>query len=265
MSEAENNDWPKRLSHRPFYKDKFTPHHMENIKQRLSSNLRPVKRVSAWSFVFVSSCLAVVLLLALPSVFNGITGSHQTLQDRQTPVALEQMRPTGEMFLFDPMYDNMDRGRHDLMRGAVVDPAYYAQASFNRGDIVYFDGSGVSDRLGLGVSRIVGLPGEKIKVDAGRIYINDRLLDAFYGQAHVRGLDQEAFLQLPDTSNLNVESILEEVYQFSMAELTIPPDSLFVVGDDWMRSLDSLRLGPIPASLVEGKVVGICPGCSDAS
>ncbi|MEI0740106.1 hypothetical protein VQ056_31695 [Paenibacillus sp. JTLBN-2024] len=50
--------------------------------------------------------------------------------------------PAAEMkdgyIIYHHRYDNMDRGHHDFEARTVIDPNYYEQHPFKRGEIVYF-------------------------------------------------------------------------------------------------------------------------------
>ncbi|QGG58883.1 S26 family signal peptidase [Paenibacillus sp. B01] len=74
-------------------------------------------------------------------------------------------------------------------------------------------------------------------MEKGRIYIDGKKLDAFYGQEQSRGQELE-------TANLGEN------------EIEVPPDHVFVLGDTWWRSIDSQLFGPLPISAVRGKVIG---------
>jgi signal peptidase I len=63
------------------------------------------------------------------------------------------------------------------------------------------------------ISRIIGLPGEKIEIKQGRTYINGKLID-------------ESF-----------EKVVDEEKSFSIIE--IPKNEYFLLGDDRLQSLDS--------------------------
>ncbi|MFC5650423.1 S26 family signal peptidase [Paenibacillus solisilvae] len=57
------------------------------------------------------------------------------------------------------------------------------------------------------ISRVIGLPGEKVKINQGQIYINDTLLETFYGRAHRLGSDVNELKNSLKRSDLAVESI----------------------------------------------------------
>ncbi|WP_251536998.1 signal peptidase I [Paenibacillus lactis] len=166
--------------------------------------------------------------------------------------------------IYNHNYDNMDRGNHDLEGQVVIDLKYYNDHSISRGDIVYFRNPETKKNLGeYSISRVIGLPGEKVKIEKGQIYINDKLLDAFYGRAHRLGDDLESLKKALERDNMethirkNIENNVEYFQQMSMEEIEIPEDHVYLVGDDWSRSNDSRLFGPLPTDKIEGKVAGV--------
>lgn len=166
--------------------------------------------------------------------------------------------------IYNHNYDNMDRGNHDLEGQVVIDLKYYNDHSFSRGDIVYFRNPETKKNLGdYSISRVIGLPGEKVKIEKGQIYINGKMLDAFYGRAHRLGSDPDSLKEALERDNLeshirkNIENIVEYFQQLSMEEFEIPEDHVYLVGDDWFRSNDSRLFGPLPTDKIEGRLVGV--------
>ncbi|MGG2028869.1 S26 family signal peptidase [Gottfriedia sp. S16(2024)] len=83
------------------------------------------------------------------------------------------------------LYDEMYRGNHEYAGTLVVDTTYYKQHKFQRGEVVYY----VSPKNGnKNVARVVGLPGEIIEIKKGQLYIDDKILDAFYAKAMNNGI-----------------------------------------------------------------------------
>ncbi|MGO4789437.1 signal peptidase I [Paenibacillus sp. 2KB_20] len=166
--------------------------------------------------------------------------------------------------IYNHNYDNMDRGNHDLEGQVVVDLKYYNDHAISRGDIVYFTNPETKKNLGeYSISRVIGLPGEKVKIEKGQIYINGKLLDAFYGRAHRLGADLDSLkkalerVDLEDYIRKNIKNNVDYFQQLSMEEIEIPEDSAYLVGDDWLRSNDSKLFGSLPTDKIEGKVVGV--------
>lgn len=100
---------------------------------------------------------------------------------------------------------------------------YKADNTPSRGDIVVFDSP---DGIEL-VKRVIGLPGETIKIAGGIVYINGEKIDEQY--------------QYPTSE--------------SLTETTIPKGSIFVLGDNRNHSSDSRVFGAISIDEIRGKMV----------
>lgn len=83
------------------------------------------------------------------------------------------------------------------------------------------------------IKRVVGLPGETLKLSNGRVYINGNLLE-------------EPYLT-PDVQTTG-ESVLKEG-----DEITIPADNYFVLGDNRRNSSDSRDFGLLKKELIIGQ------------
>jgi signal peptidase I len=77
------------------------------------------------------------------------------------------------------------------------------------------------------IKRVIGLPGERVEIRDGDVYVNDRPIEEDYIAA------DPAY------------DIISEV----------PEDSLFVLGDNRNNSSDSHNWGPVPLDFVVGKAV----------
>ena len=80
------------------------------------------------------------------------------------------------------------------------------------------------------IQRVVGLPGEKIYIVEGRVFINGLPLD-------------EPYLNLEDPS------------RGYMDLMQVPDQSYFIMGDNRKNSNDSRFWGALPEELIIGKVV----------
>ncbi|MER3500616.1 MAG: signal peptidase I [Candidatus Fervidibacterota bacterium] len=94
-----------------------------------------------------------------------------------------------------------------------------------RGDVIFFRDP-ITKRDWL-VKRVIGLPGETVTLWMGQVYINGVPLDEPY-----------------------VSGFWEDYGAWE-----IPPDGVFVLGDNRAHSNDSRDFGPVPLELIEGKVV----------
>lgn len=113
----------------------------------------------------------------------------------------------------------------------LVDKLSYHLHSVGRNDIVVFarpPGEVASPGVKDLVKRVIGLPGETISSANGHVYINGKELS-------------EPFLP-PGTETNGIRT------------QKIPPNEYFVMGDNREDSSDSRVFGPIPKSLIVGKV-----------
>lgn len=85
------------------------------------------------------------------------------------------------------------------------------------------------------IKRIIGLPGERVKISGGQVFINGSVL-------------HEPYLD-PGTST-GPESFLSEGQVISLK-----PGYYFLMGDNRLHSSDSRDFGPIPESSIIGRVV----------
>jgi len=106
----------------------------------------------------------------------------------------------------------------------VIEKISYRFHGPRRGDIVVLKLPDHSDELL--IKRVIALPGERIEIRDGNVYIDGALLDEPY-------LDQRT----PGT----------------MASQVIPPLHVFVLGDNRMASNDSRAFGPVPLDDILGK------------
>ncbi len=83
------------------------------------------------------------------------------------------------------------------------------------------------------IKRVIGMPGEKLKIMNGHVYINDELLPEPYLGSDV----------ITQTRGFMSEG----------EEVVVPGDSLFVMGDNRPGSSDSREWGPLKKDLIIGQ------------
>lgn len=119
----------------------------------------------------------------------------------------------------------------------LVEKVSYRLGGPQRGDVVVFDPP--DPRLTGGdalIKRVVGLPGERISLVAGRVRVNGRLLDEPYAQSL-------ATYPEPDWALLG------------MPGGVVPEGHVFVLGDNRNNSADSHVWGPLPVEKIIGQAV----------
>ncbi len=102
-----------------------------------------------------------------------------------------------------------------------------------RGDIIVF--TSPVERKKYLVKRLVGKPGDIVKIKNHRLYINGKLV-----------LEPSIFK--------NIEYFNMGKYGTSRESVKVPPDSYFVLGDNSRNSVDSRYWGFVPKENVAGKV-----------
>jgi signal peptidase I len=125
----------------------------------------------------------------------------------------------------------------------LVNKLSYHLHGVGRGDIVVFSrppaencgGPEVNDL----VKRVVGLPGETLSLSGGHVYVDGRPLDESWLPASAQGVTRPG----PGGTLYS----LQHAYK-------VPADDYFVMGDNRTDSCDSRYWGPIPKSLIVGKV-----------
>jgi signal peptidase I len=104
----------------------------------------------------------------------------------------------------------------------------YRISAIERGDVVVFHYPRDPEKSY--IKRVIALPGDRLRIDRGVLWINGK-----------RQLEPYVPEEFRDTR--------------SMAEMVIPPDSYFMMGDHRSISSDSREFGPVERPLIYGKAV----------
>ncbi len=137
-----------------------------------------------------------------------------------------------------------------------------------RGDVVVFRWPG--NRAQVWVKRVIGLPGDRIALRAGRVIINGEpvgIQRAGIGQAEIEDGSQvpaARFIEtLPGKREHTIFKMVAEQPLDNMPETTVPTGHLFVMGDNRDNSADSRvpvssgGVGMLPVDNLVGRVDGI--------
>ena len=116
----------------------------------------------------------------------------------------------------------------------LVDRQYYEDHKPARGEIIVFDSP--KDPKKTWLNRIIAVGKDVVKGEQRKVYLNGKLLEEPYVQ-HTRN------------------EITEVMDNFG--PITVPENTLFVMGDNRDESLDSRHFGVVPVEKVKGKVAYI--------
>ncbi len=135
-----------------------------------------------------------------------------------------------------------------------VENALLPPAGVHRGDLVVFHfPPDPSQHL---VKRIVGLPGERVRLHDGRVFINDRPLTETYAMYTPAAPEvfRDEFPNMREADpNIDPRWWLA-LRQLSLSgEVTVPPGQYFVLGDNRNNSEDSRYWGFVPQPMIVGR------------
>lgn len=111
---------------------------------------------------------------------------------------------------------------------------FYRYNNPGRGDLVIFKAPGDTEREY--IKRIVGLPGDTVRVEAGRAYINGHLLDEPYAGSMTQEIDSKSG---------------------EKGDITLSGNEYFLLGDNRADSIDSRKFGPVKRHDIGGKAIFI--------
>lgn len=119
-----------------------------------------------------------------------------------------------------PMLEDQDR--------LFINKMAYRVGDIHQGDVVVFEYP--RDHSKSYIKRVIALPGERIRINEGEVFVNGKRLPEPY---------------VPDR--------FED--DRSMPEMTLGPNQYFVMGDHRSISSDSRDFGPVDRNLIYGKAV----------
>lgn len=134
------------------------------------------------------------------------------------------------LFLYQPVKvegNSMQPNLEDQER-IFINKFVYRLEAIEHGDVVVFRYP--RDPSKSYIKRVVGVPGDRIRVAAGRVYLNGQPLREDYVSGD--GLDLRSY-----------------------PEVTVPENSYYVMGDHRLMSNDSREFGPVHERFIYGKAV----------
>lgn len=119
-----------------------------------------------------------------------------------------------------PMLEDQDR--------LFINKIAYRVGDIHQGDVVVFEYP--RDHSKSYIKRVIGLPGDRLRIDHGLVYVNGHRLKEPYVPARYEDDRSEA-------------------------EIVLPPHEYFLMGDHRSISSDSREFGPVDRDLIYGKAV----------
>ena len=154
-------------------------------------------------------------------------GMHSWLRDLVAAVAIsafiiiflyQPVRVEGTSML--PMLEDQDR--------LFINKIAYRVGEIQQGDVVVFQYP--HDHTKSYIKRVIALPGDSLRIDHGRVYVNGKRLPEPY---------------VPNRFSDDR----------SQPEMVLPPHEYFMMGDHRSISSDSRDFGPVERNLIYGKAV----------
>jgi len=212
--------------------------------------------------VWKSICIVVAAI-----IFGTGCQRDATISDPDTKIKIELVEQLTNQIIIQISNDEMLGYDDYAKKKLVIDPNYYVNNEIKRGDVVYFaypknviESNLYIAQIDKQILRVVGLSEERIRMEKGKIFINGKRLDSFYGSHVGYNLkDLKKKLKEPDLHSSeieNIENAINYIENENMEEVLIPKGMVFLMGDNRARALDSRFIGPIPIDNIIGKLIG---------
>ena len=204
-----------------------------NIK-KLNINLSPkTKNILEWSY-----CIIIAIVLALlfryfigtptvvqqPSMYNTLEEGQRLILNRWVRTVHGEYR-RGDIITFEAPSNPLPSVFEVNMENPVAEYNYIPKGIFGKFNYYVLEFTKTSY-----IKRIIGVAGDHIKIEDGKVYLNDVELD-------------ESYLR---------EGITTEAVTFN--DIIVPEGYVFVMGDNRPHSTDSRSFGCIPIEKIESKV-----------
>lgn len=143
------------------------------------------------------------------------------------------------LFLFDNyvvLGVSMEPNFHNNER-VIVNKIIYDIRSPERGEVIILHAPSGEDYI----KRVIGLPGESIRIQGDAVYINGEQIEESYIAEEI------------ERSKAQGTSYNKGIYPADGSEVVVPEGHVFVLGDNRPRSSDSREIGFIPFEEIVGR------------
>ena len=178
----------------------------EEIDNKKNTSEEPKEKAESWKdwFRFTKEDLKTILVTMVAAVFLVVFVAQPVIVDGES------------------MNDTLYSGERLLIEKVT---RYYG--GLERFDIVVFDPENESGALY--IKRIIGLPGETVRIEDGVIYINGEVLEEDYGREVILDagrawetitLGEDEYFVMGDNRNDSLDSRFEEVGNVNLSQIT---------------------------------------------
>ncbi|MEO4052860.1 signal peptidase I [Solibacillus sp. CAU 1738] len=214
---------------------------------------------------FVLALFSVFVIAGIYLLMNDNINQQravETITDSITSSEVLTVPISDNLFTIEWLSDAMDRGNHDFETSAhdllVIDPTIRTN---KRGDVIYYQ---MPEEMLLQnpniptqyLGRIVALPGESIEIINGQVWIDGKILNTFYGKATKHGLDEEAYFNKVDESNIVNAEETRKYFSTSAPLTNVKEGEVYILVDQWWRGTDSRHYGALDTKEIIGVVLG---------
>lgn len=204
-----------------------------------------IKEIVEWIICIIIAIIIAVLIryfVGTPTVVKQISMFPTLKQDQRLwlnrlPRTLKETPKRGEIITFEaPSSSYISAEKADL-NNPVAKYEYEPKGLFSKFTYYVLETKNYETEEPKAkvsfIKRVIGLPGEHVKIKDGKVYINDVELEEPY-------LDE----------NVYTDS-LEGVF----TDLIVPENCVFAMGDNRSQSTDCRRFGCVPIEKIESKVL----------